>query len=253
MSIFGKYIYGVIESQHDCRFGAIGLQGEEVLTIGHNGLAMIISHYESTRERHVRSSRKNLLAHQRVLEHIMQAHTVLPMKFGSLASNEIEIRNLLLKHETQFQKTLYALENKVELSVKVMWKDMRSVYNEVLQENPAIQNLKIQIGENGHPHHLIEIGKMVEEALVVKKQTEAEVIFRKLSSVVVDAKMNQLAGDNMLLNGAFLVSKSREFEFDNLVEELASELEERYSFKYIGALAPYSFVDINIHSEFWET
>jgi len=56
--------------------------------------------------------------------------------------------------------------------------------------------------------------------------------------------LNQTYGDDMLMNAAFLVDKSREKEFDNEVARLAAQYEGRIEFKYIGPAPPYSFVNI---------
>ncbi|MGB0523939.1 MAG: GvpL/GvpF family gas vesicle protein [Flammeovirgaceae bacterium] len=253
MSISGKYIYGIIKSQHDQHFGTIGLQGAEVFTMGLDELAIVVSHYESATHQTVRSSRKNLLAHQRVLESIMEQQTILPIKFGSLVENQAEIQNLLLNHYDKFKRNLDWLTDRIELCVKVWWNDMRSIYDEVLQENPEIQSLKVEIGDNGHPSSMIELGKMVERALEKKKQDEVMDLFQQLASISVDAKHNQLVGEQMVLNGAFLVSTGREKEFDLLLNELATQTGNRFKYKYIGPLAPYSFVNADIHLESWES
>jgi len=140
----------------------------------------------------------------------------------------------------------------VELSVKVFWEDMRGIYDEVLNENQAIQDLKISIAGNEHTGALIEVGKMVEEALENKRIAEAEAIFEPLSRIAAEAKQQKNIGDQMLLNGAFLIRKSREKEFDNTIDEIAEQYEGRLKFKYIGPLAPYSFVDLSIYPETWE-
>ena len=252
MAISGKYIYGIIKTQQDERFGPIGLQGEEVLTVGMGDLAMLVSTYESETEKKVRSSRKNLIAHQKVLEAIMEHHTVLPVKFGTLAAHEGEVRNLLMKHEVGFLKNLQMLDNRIELSVKVFWQDMRSIYDEILAENEAIKSLKINMGTHANTNDLIQVGKMVESALEMKKEEEATAIFQELASVSVQSKSHKLSGDQMIMNAAFLISKGREKEFDNLLNDLAAPLSDRLKFKYVGPLAPYSFVDLNIYPETWE-
>ncbi|MBU4344604.1 MAG: GvpL/GvpF family gas vesicle protein, partial [Proteobacteria bacterium] len=60
----------------------------------------------------------------------------------------------------------------------------------------------------------------------------------------VDVKENNLFGDSMLLNAAFLIDRSREKEFDFLVEDLVKKHEDRMAFKYIGPAPPFNFVNI---------
>jgi len=253
MSISGKYVYCIIKASQDFRFGPIGLQGEEVLTIGIDDMAMVVSHYESDEVGQIRSSRKNLLTHQKVLEKIMEEHTVLPVKFGTMAAHEGEIHNLLLRHYKGFEHNLQKFDNKVELGLKVFWKDMKGIYDEVLQENEPIQKLKIQLSNQENTNGLIEIGQMVEAAVAEKKENEGQFFLDELTPIAIEHTTANLLGDQMCLNASFLVSKGREKEFDNTVEELAEKMEERYTFKYVGPLAPYNFVELGIYPEEWET
>lgn len=252
MSVSGKYIYCVIKTSQDQRFGAIGLQDEEVLTIGIDDLAMVVSHYEATDEMRVRSSRKNLLAHQRVLEAVMEQYTVLPMKFGTMAANEGEIHSLLLRHGKGFRHNIEYLDNKVELGVKASWENMKAIYDEIIEENTSIRDLKLQIAGQEQTASLIQIGQMVEQALTDKKAWEASEIMEHLKRVAVEWREGKPIGDEMFMNVSFLVSKGREKEFDNTLEEIAQKLDGRVKFKYVGPLAPYNFVELGIYPEEWE-
>jgi hypothetical protein len=51
-------------------------------------------------------------------------------------------------------------------------------------------------------------------------------------------------GDDMLMNAAFLVDRTREKEFDGEVKELAARYNGTIEFKYVGPAPPYSFVNI---------
>ena len=252
MAIEGKYIYGIIETAQDHRFGEIGLLGEEVFTMGIDRLAMVISHYSTDEEGQVKSSRKNLLAHQRVLERVMEEHVILPMKFGTIAQSMGEIHNILIRHEQNILRNLRNLDNKVELGVKAFWKDMPSIYNEVLERNEAIQSKKIEIAGKENTNDLIEIGQMVEQALLDKKEEEAEQILEELKPLAMDSTQGKLMGEAMFLNASFLVSKGQEVVFDNQMEELGEKLGDRVKLKYVGPLAPYNFVDLDISQESWE-
>ena len=56
----------------------------------------------------------------------------------------------------------------------------------------------------------------------------------------------------MFINASFLVSKGREKEFDNIMEELSETYNNRMKFLYVGPLPPYNFVNITIYQEEWE-
>ena len=55
--------------------------------------------------------------------------------------------------------------------------------------------------------------------------------------------------DRMVLNTAFLVSKNRERECDEVVKRLDEEAGERMVFKYTGPDPPFNFCEIVVN---WE-
>ena len=97
-----------------------------------------------------------------------------------------------------------------------------------------------------------EAGKMVEKALVKKKEKEAEIIVDALRRTSVNFKLNRTIGDEMFMNAAFLVDKGREKEFDNIMDDLRGEYKDRVKFMYTGPLPVFNFVNIVIYPEEWE-
>ena len=54
------------------------------------------------------------------------------------------------------------------------------------------------------------------------------------------------------MNAAFLVDKGREKEFDNIMDELSDEYQDRIEFLYAGPLPVFNFVNIVIYPAEWE-
>lgn len=250
----GKYIYCIIGSRQERNFGLIGIggRGDEVLTIGYDGLSMVISSHPLTK---LVVNRENMLAHEKVIEEVMKEFdSLLPVRFGTITSGADEIRNLLARRYSEFKDILKEISHKVELGVKGAWKDMDLIFKEISEENKKIKKAKEKIrnetSRNIQPR--IEVGKMVEEALQKKKKEEAERIVDALRRTSVDYKLNKTIGDEMFINAAFLVDKGREKEFDNIIGELSDKYKDRIRFKYAGPLPVFNFVNIVIYPEEWE-
>jgi len=251
----GKYIYCVTEIKQERNFGPIGIgeRGDEVLTIGYDDLSMVVSSYPMAR---ISMNRENMLSHQKVIEEVMnEFDSVLPVRFGTIASSADEIRNLLDRRYRGFKSTLADMDHKVELGVKGIWKDMDVIFNEIVEDNKEIKSLKQKIAgdESGCTTKLkIKVGKMVEQALQKKKEQEAEKIVDALRRTAFDHKLNKTTGDEMFINAAFLVSKGREKEFDNIMDDLSDEYKDKVKFMYAGPLPVFNFVNIVIYPEEWE-
>jgi len=253
----GKYIYCIIETKTERNFGPIGIggRGDEVTTLSHRDLSMVISNSPMTK---YVVSQEHLLAHERVVEEVMREFTALPVRFCTIASSVDEVRNLLDRRYREFKNLLKDMDHKVELGVKAFWKNMVPIYNEIVKENQTIERLREKAGPRSGKKRVllletrVEMGKLVEEALQRKKDEEGEMICEALRRTGVDQRRNRTVGDTMFLNAAFLVDKGREKEFDNIMEDLNEGYQERIRFMYAGPLPPYNFVNVTIYSEEWE-
>ena len=251
----GKYIYCIIGTKQERNFGPIGIggRGDEVLTIGYDDLSMVVSSYPMTK---FIVNRENMLAHMRVIEKVMnEFDSVLPVRFGTVAFNADEIRNFLDRRLREFRSLLRNMDHKVELGVKGSWKNMKVIFEEIVEENREIKKAKEKIQNEVGKKNIqakTEVGKMVEEALKKKKEREAEKIVGALRRTAFEYKLNKIIGDEMFMNAAFLVDKGWEKEFDNIIEDLSERYRDRVKFAYVGPVPAYSFVNIVIYPEEWE-
>ncbi len=251
----GKYIYCIIETKQERNFGPIGIgqRNDEVLTIGYDDLSMVVSNYPAAK---LATSRENMLAHQKVIEGVMnEFDSVLPVRFGTIASSADEIRNLLDRRYREFKSALTDMDHKVELGVKGIWKNMDVIFSEIVENNKEIKSLKEKIANNmsrNKAQMKIKAGKMVEQALQKRKEQDAEKIVDALRRTAFDHKLNKAIGDEMFINAAFLVSKGREKEFDNIMDDIGDQYQDRMKFMYAGPLPLFNFVNIVIYPEEWE-
>ena len=252
----GKYIYCIIASDYDINFGPIGVggRGDVVTTIGFDGLSMVVSDHPL---RGFMVNPDNMLAHQKVTEEVMKEfRSVIPVRFGTIAATPDEIRNLLNRRYNEFMELLKQFENKVELNVRGTWKDMGLIYKEITNEHPELQKIisEIDILENKDEKEskIKEAGKLVESALISKKDIEAGKITDEFHRSVFEYKLNKTSSDAMFMNTAFLINSGREVEFDNIMAEIGSRYQYRSDFVYTAPLPIFNFIDLKIFPEKWE-
>ena len=249
MAELGKYFYCVIPCKESCTFDvdAIGNGGGVVHTVCHQGLAAVVSdspmkQYESTRQ--------NMVAHERVLETVMRETTLLPVRFGTVTDSVSPVRNikkLLESRFEEFQKLLEDIEDKVELGLKAFWRDEKAIFEEIVAENADIRRLRNSLsGKSPEATHFdrVRLGEMVKEALNRKRAKETAKILLPLRRIAHSVRENEAMGDRMVVNAAFLVNKSKEPEFDQVVGKLDEQLGGRVALKYIGSAPPYNFINI---------
>ena len=252
MSETGKYIYCIVASSQERNFGPIGIGGEEneVMTISYENLSMVVSDHPLSK---FVLKPETILAHEKVIEAVMKEYSgVLPVKFGTVAKNADEIRDLLDRRYREFMDFLKYFENKIELNVKCEWKSMNDVFQEIGGEHEDLKE-KLLANKGGvDKETMIQVGKIVEEELMKKREEVSDAVLNALRKIAVDYKVNRKSNEKSFLNVAFLVDSGREKEFDGVVDDLYEEYGGKVHFSYAGPFPPYNFVDIVIYPENWE-
>jgi len=225
----GKYLYCIIENSNARNFGPIGIgdREDEVTTIPYGELSAVVSSIPMSK---YVVSRETMTAHEKVLEEVMKDCTVLPVRFYTVAPSADEIRSLLRRRHAEFKNLLRYLDNRVELGLKALWKDMNRVFQEIISETDELKALQEKIastssGKAETESKALAVG--VKSRLQVKKDKEAEGLLDPLQKISVDVRYNKTHGDDMICNTAFLVDRRWEKDFDIRLEELTEAHNDR--------------------------
>ena len=242
----GQYVYCIIGTGEARNFGPIGIgdRGDPVTTIAYRDLGAVVSSIPMTK---YVVSKETMICHEKVIEAVMKDHTLLPVRFYTIAPNAEEIRSLLRRRYLEFKKLLRELDNKAELGLKALWRDMDCIFQEIMNENGEIKALRANMtgcSAKEASQDKGALGEMLKLALEHKKAKEREVLLQPLGQLSSDSCLNTTYGDDMLMNAAFLVDRVWEKEFDGEVEKLVAQHGDRIEFKYVGPVPPYSFVNI---------
>jgi hypothetical protein len=244
----GKYVYCIIKSGDLRRFGPIGIGPEpsEVHTVHYQDIAAVVSNipivvHEPTRD--------NVLAHQRVNERVMQQHTVIPMSFGTVFKTQDDIIELLRSAYNAFTDVLTKMQDKFEFGLKVLW-DRDQIIEEIEKDDEDIRRLKDEISsQKGSTYFArMQYGRLIDAALQGRSERYVADVFRALRDVSVASRSNKPIGDRMIMNAAFLVSRSMEQAFDLRVKDIGQRYD-KLTFKYTGPWPPYNFVNIRLKLE----
>ena len=194
-------------------------------------------------------SRENSLAHERAIEAVFKGHTVLPVRFCTIAEDEAKVRAILEWEYAEFKGLLERMHGKVEVGVKAIFHETL-IYQEILERDGEIRRRKEAVAslppQKAH-WQLVEIGRMVEAALEAEKARVREEIVEALKGASHDFRLtNRLLGERMIMNAAFLADRDREAAFDREMDRLAERYGERVIFKYVGGFPPFNFVNLVI-------
>jgi hypothetical protein len=245
----GKYIYGIIRHSGPIEFGPIGIgkRADLVYGINYKDISAIVS---SSPIIQYEARRVNLTTHEKVLEEIMKQFTVLPVRFSTISehNNDSGILKILEKDYDKFSDLLTKMDGKKELGLKILAHDS-AIYENIIEKYDDIKTLRgklMNLPADKTHYQRMKIGEMVAEALKKEVSAYKELVLSILSPLADDVKINDNYGEMMVLNAAFLIKNTSEPIFDKAVNDLDDKYGKFMTFKYVGTLPPYNFVNLII-------
>ena len=243
------YVYGVITAGARWRPSEEGVDDQRVELVERGELAALVSDAPRVP---VKASRRNLMAHSRVLQSVIGERCVLPMRFGVVMPDRDAVSEELLgENEDWLISQLRVFETYVELDVRALARE-EDLLRSVVTERPQIAEVRESLRGRPGPatyYERIRLGELVAGAVDEKREHVAARAIEALGRLAAATKRTDAQHEEMLANLAFLVDRARVAEFDAAVEALDAELDEAIRLHYIGPLPPHNFVDVEAGTE----
>ena len=195
-----------------------------------------------------------LVAHQRVVEAVMQDFPLLPVKFGTVLADEAQVRRLLAQGEALFRTTLEKFSGRVQMEVVALW-NLPQVFQEIGQE-AQIADLRTQIAGRPPEETMAEriaIGQMVQASLEQRRVALRDRLIPPLREVSPDLLVNPPMDDSMVINVALLLDQAGRVALDRQLDWLDQEFGGRLLFRCVGPLPPYSFATVEVQAPCFES
>lgn len=239
------YVYGLLATDSAAALGALGtgLANLPVECVSGRTMAALVS---VDVPEPLMATRRNMLAHTAVLERIMGAAPLLPVRFDTIAPDLATLLACLDFHAKTFSAGLERIAGRIELGLKASWPE-GTVAMETVQADPSLLAWRDRLAARTPAetyYERIEFGRRVEDAIVTRRQTLEREIAATLTPLAEQRVELRLLEDNMILNHAFLVPDTNEPKFDTLIQQLVARYGERVAFRYVGPVPPYNFVDL---------
>jgi hypothetical protein len=248
----GKYIYGIIRNAGPIDFGPVGIGKRDDLVYGinFNDITAIVSNSPIIQ---YEARRVNMTTHEKVLEAVMERFTVLPVRFSTISEHDDNagIERILEKDYKKFDEMLQKMEGKKELGLKVLAHET-PIYESIIEKYDDIRSLRdklINLPVDKTHYQRMKVGEMVAEALKKETGNYKDIILDALKPLAEDVKINDNYGEMMIINAAFLIKNISEPAFDKTVNDLDEKYGRFMTFKYVGTLPPYNFVNLVINTK----
>ncbi|GAA2760357.1 GvpL/GvpF family gas vesicle protein [Actinopolymorpha rutila] len=230
------YVYGVVAADHPCDLTGLGGVGDPPAALRRlrtGRVAAVVSDAPPG----LRAKRRDVQAHQGVLDHLGRQGTVLPMRFGVVATDEDSLRGELTAEDSAHLATIDNLARRAEINVKVFC-DEDELIRSVAENDPTVRRLR---EHTANLDEQIQLGEAVAAAIEDRERALEELLVAGLGPIAVD----HLAGSRVrgaAVNQSFLVDNERAEEFAETAEHLDAAWGPAIRLRLSGPLPPYSFV-----------
>ncbi|NLU75396.1 GvpL/GvpF family gas vesicle protein [Streptomyces sp. HNM0575] len=234
------YIYAITAADHPQNFEGLSGVGDPAGTI-RTVKADKLSAVVSDAPENLRAKRRDLAAHQTVLERLMADGATLPMRFGLVGPDDGSVGYVLEENQDAYAERLSELEGCLEYNLKVA-RDEDDLLREIISGSEEIQRLRETTIQ--HPEaqeEKVRLGELVSQEVQAHGEAEGRDIVERLS----DGARRHAAAEptqSHFLNVSFLVGREHAAAFAQAVHEESERHGDAYSFNLNGPLPPYSFV-----------
>lgn len=243
-AIHGIYVYGIVDRPITLpsEVPVVGDDEVKLELVSHGGLTALVSELNITRPL---GTREDLLAHERVVDSVAAATTILPMRFGGVVADVDAVREELLAENVEhFAAVLAELDGLVQFSVRGRYEDSAHL-REIVSESEEIRELREALQglpeDSGYAER-VRLGELVTSAVEAKRESDARALGEALKPHVVATSVREVGGQDDALSVALLVDRDHRAEFERALEQLGTEWDGRIRLRLTGPLAPYDFL-----------
>lgn len=241
-----QYVYGVTRADARLPEGLTGLDDHPVTLVAHEHCAALTSDLPAGRPL---GRRADLMAHERVLDALVDAGTVvLPFRFGAaMAGTEAVEKELLAANGERLGQVLDQLDGRLEMRVRGTYVQ-DALLREVMADDPQVAELNQRLrsipadAADAAYYDRVRLGEMIARALEQRREHDGQVLLEALAPAAEAMVRKPPAREEDVLDVAFLIGRDRLADFQRAVEEIGAAHADRVTLRLIGPLPPYDFV-----------
>ena len=259
------YAYGIVRLRNGDPSPAPmeGVGGRPVRTISRGGLAALISDLTPQGGTTISDALRDpsvvkdmVLDHHRVLQSMVEQCTVLPLRFGAVFASDDSVEAELDAHREALCEALERIDGACEWGIKIFG-DRAILRSRPAEESPAIRAARQQIAATteGRAFFLRRKLEEIAEEEVERAIGHCIANSRRLltstarAAATLKTQPQAIHGrtDEMVWNGAYLVSKDREDRFFECIAALKqAHGPSGFDYECTGPWPPSSFADCRI-------
>jgi len=248
MTSSAYYVYGLCRMGDGFQPDGQGVLRSEVTGIAIGDLMVIVSEAPETE---IMATRRNMLAHTKVLEGAMEHGPVLPFRFGMIVPAAALDNQLVQGRERELHQILSDLSGRTEVGIRITL-DETSVMQLIVdsrQDLKAAYEAVAGQDEKRTHYQRLELGREVAQNLEATRDEIGRRALERLAAVGIDLKELDRTGDREALHLACLATAEQENALLTTLEEIDAEHPGLYEIKYVSPVPPYNFVNLDLSTD----
>jgi hypothetical protein len=238
------YLYAITDRSEESVPAEPGLEGTSLFNLTYQDIAAVVSSLTTST---VSPTEDNLWRHEAIVEALMADRTVLPVRFGTVLTDETAVKAALAAHHANFVADLDRVRGRMELSLRVLWEAGPPPTPPSSPKFPGVPQ-----GHSGAPRgtqansgRAYLLARLKEEHQRQAQQQRAEAladeIHTPLAQIAVESTRRVLITPRLLLTAAYLVEQGQVAAFRREVEALSAAYPALH-FLCTGPWPAYNFV-----------
>ncbi len=241
----GFYLYGIVDAREGFAVSMSGIEGGDIETVEAEGLAAVVTPVGC---RKIRPQRANLAVHHKLLQELARHQAVIPCAFGTIASGEEQLQEILHGNRGELLRELDRFRGKAEMSLSVYW-NTSNIFEFFVAASPELRQMRDRVFRPGREPSMeerLELGQLFESLLRQCRERHTQEVIDALSPYCAEIRAVDPGAEQMIMKLVCLVPKEQEQRFEQGIQEAARKFDDHYSFKYSGPWPPFDFVDIKL-------
>ncbi|WP_406424600.1 GvpL/GvpF family gas vesicle protein [Streptomyces sp. NBC_00873] len=237
MDSTGVYVYAVTRAGHPPPAAGLGLGGSAaaVRLLTQAGLTAVVG----TAPAHLRARRRDLMAHQTLLEDLSLHGPVLPMRFGVVSPDDNTVLAGAVARRDEYLAALERIDGQVEMNLKAM--PSEGSLADLVREDKQVRRLREEVRRRPGYEASVRLGEAVAPGLRRRARQLADHVADALGELATEVRQGPDV-EGCALNVSYLVRNKDLDRFSGTVEEWAAAQPGRAVLRLTGPLPCYSFV-----------
>jgi len=229
------YLYALVRAKATLPEPGPGLEDVPTSWLVHSDMAALVTAFSSAA---VPASSANVWRHEELVEAVMATQCVLPVRFGTVFTDEAALHAALALCYGQLVADLDRLQGRVEMAVRVLWEHGE----ETATESRPVSQVTAAGPMTGRAYMLARLQEE-QHNTALRQQAEgvAQEIHQPLAHMAVDSQRRILVTPRLLLTAAYLIDQDKIQDFQQQVRLIGTERPE-LRLLCTGPWPAYSFV-----------